>query len=259
MPVTIGNVIGVYEQGKKDVKEAYEQLLKTADSFDSIMDYPPLSRDLLKSERDSILEKMNTKAWQKIIDISGARKFMSSKKLDELDKRIHRDNHRYETIEPMPELNAQKASDMIQALIQNGRDFAEDMLREAFDYCRPARSEFKTNKKFRVGKKVIWYGVEMSFGKFRLYYGTHADKFRVLDRAFHLLDGKGMSEKYNGSYNSPLIDAIQSSKNGSGETEYFDFKCYKKGTVHITFKRPDLVEMLNQVGNGGKFEVGSGE
>jgi len=147
----------------------------------------------LRTQREKDLEEINIKSWQKVIELSGAIKFMSSKKIDELEKRIHRPQYSHERIEPLPELSSKEVSDMIGALIQNGRDFAEEMLREAFDYCRPMRSQHKTNKIFRIDKKIIWHGVEMTWGKYRIHYGGYSDRFRVLDRAFHLLDGTSMS------------------------------------------------------------------
>jgi hypothetical protein len=61
-----------------------------------------------------------------------------------------------------------------------------------------------------------------------------------------LLDGKGVP----GGYASPLMDAIQTSRTGTGETDYFEFRCCVNRNLHITFKRLDLVKQLNAVAGG---------
>lgn len=37
---------------------------------------------------------------------------------------------------------------------------------------------------------------------------------------------------------------------GKGETEYFRFKCYHNGNLHLEFKRPDLVQKINAIVGG---------
>jgi hypothetical protein len=67
---------------------------------------------------------------------------------------------------------------------------------------------------------------------------------------FTALDGKGMIAK--GSWQSKLADAINTTpvSVGRGETDYFRFKCYRNRNLHLEFKRPDLVERLNQMAGG---------
>lgn len=57
---------------------------------------------------------------------------------------------------------------------------------------------------------------------------------------------------------TPLVDAIGTSGiKGVGETEYFKFKCYKNGNLHLEFKRSDLVDTLNQIA-GDNSQLGRG-
>jgi hypothetical protein len=82
-----------------------------------------------------------------------------------------------------------------------------------------------------------------------------------MDKVFHYLDA---NKPFTANYNSPLIDALESAlanrreevnpkSYAQGETEYFAFKVYMNGNVHITFRRLDLVARLNAV--AGKNEL----
>ena len=69
---------------------------------------------------------------------------------------------------------------------------------------------------------------------------------RAIDNVFHALDGNGTIKSHRG----PLIDAIEASKDGTGETEYFRFRCFRNRNLHLEFKRLDLVAKLNAVAGG---------
>ena len=255
-PITIKEVVEKYQDAQIKLTAAYKNMEELNIEFGSLFEYEPfhsLSGEYKERERN-----LRSKAWEKIIAISGARKYLSNKRTDELDERLYSygRNNTFRKIEPMPEITVDEVHSMIDGLRQNGRDMAQEMIIEAFDYLRRGSDEFKRNKKFRVNKKVIVYGVERKFsGGFGIGSYQHG-KFRSIDRAFYLLDGKSMDAEYERSSSSPLSDAIYSSDNGKGETVYFKFQCYGKGTCHLTMKRPDLVDILNQVGNGGRFELG---
>ena len=62
-----------------------------------------------------------------------------------------------------------------------------------------------------------------------------------------MLDAKPLSVYSNGD----LINAIQDSQCGTGETEYFRFKSYINQNLHLEFTRMDLVQRLNEVGGNG--------
>jgi len=47
-----------------------------------------------------------------------------------------------------------------------------------------------------------------------------------------------------------LIDAIEAAKDGTGETEYLRFRCFRNRNLHLEFKRLDLVAKLNAISAG---------
>jgi len=53
-----------------------------------------------------------------------------------------------------------------------------------------------------------------------------------------------------------ILTALQTAGDGKGETNYFVFQCYQNNNIHLTFKRLDLVKLLNQVAGGGALKSG---
>ena len=188
-------------------------------------------------------------AWRRILDLLEIDKVVTVKRLEEIRKNIEDG--------ALPDIRVENIYDMVMSFAQNAPAFREELVKEVFEILRPHprwSKEYKTNSQEQVGKKVIltWY-VELTYGgrSFRANYRRH-DELMAIDKIFHLLDGAGIPEGYEG----PLIDAIQTSPDGTGETKYFKFKCYLNQNLHLEFKRLDLVKLLNQVAGGGALKSG---
>jgi hypothetical protein len=99
-----------------------------------------------------------------------------------------------------------------------------------------------------VRRKVILpYRVERAWNSKRFRPNYHGQQeLTALDGVFHLLDGKGVLRGHRG----PLIKAIEASEDGRGETDYFAFRCFKNGNLHLTMKPLDLVKELNGLAAG---------
>jgi hypothetical protein len=68
--------------------------------------------------------------------------------------------------------------------------------------------------------------------------------YRCLDNVFHLLDGKGAIKTHYGALYNAVKKAGENHET-AGTTEYFEFKAYKNGNLHLKFRRMDLVKKLN--------------
>lgn len=111
---------------------------------------------------------------------------------------------------------------------------------------------WKTNKAFKVGKRVI-IPVPCSYGgPFTGYSGWDLDyrateSLRDIDVCMSYFDG--MKDCIS------LVDGIKAAfavNENSGESTYFKFKCCKKGTIHLTFKNDDILRRFNVVACRGK-------
>lgn len=107
---------------------------------------------------------------------------------------------------------------------------------------------------FPRGVKYSNYGRGDSFS---VHYGP--DYIDDLDRIVRVLDCK--PPDFDVTIKNALRDKFKSNletrKNGGDycETEYFSLRYFKKGTLHITFKRIDLLQKINIIGTDGKTDI----
>ena len=123
---------------------------------------------------------------------------------------------------------------------------------EVFDRYRPRSDGYrshKSNKVDRIGDKlVITRAVEQAFsriGGFSLDYHRWVE-IASLENVFAMLDGAPKVE-------NELKAAICASPNGTGETRWFRFRCFRNGNLHLTFTRPDLVHEINRIGGASSL------
>lgn len=264
-PVTAEEMAEAFIDAEHDIKEAYLLLSKAEKrlnaafgdythygSFDAVR-----TRDLRWNKEkpletvNQIMGILNRSAWKRIVEKLQVRQRMSSKRKDELDKKLEKGE--------LPEITVENIFSLLEHYMNDAEEIQRELVKEVFDFLRPRSRwhEYKTNNKFVVGKKVILSGCierQWSGGGFRVNCYQH-DDLVALDRTFHILDGAPTGN----SYDSPLTDTIQTAELGIGETDYFEFKCYKNCNIHITFKRLDLVKKLNTVAGGMNLhEKGNG-
>jgi hypothetical protein len=114
---------------------------------------------------------------------------------------------------------------------------------------RRLSGDYATNQAFALGSKII-----VSRAVITERYGSYSDS-RVndyaigeivdIDRAFRVADGKRPLEKTGETLYGDLCGAIRR-KEKDFETGYFACRWHKAGTLHIAFKRPDLVDKINR-------------
>ena len=93
---------------------------------------------------------------------------------------------------------------------------------------------------------------DTSYGGCHINYHWGEQRLRCIDNVFHLLDGKGPI-KWPGDLVTMIKEAMRD-KEWVCETEYFSCKWFKKGSLHIKFKRMDLVKELNKRAGGNRIK-----
>lgn len=82
---------------------------------------------------------------------------------------------------------------------------------------------------------------------FSLNWGWRRDQLADLERTLFLLDGKSIPDN-RGDITTRLMEHIRDNPGRqSYEDEFFNIRYFQKGTAHITFKRPELVERMNDI------------
>lgn len=240
------DLVRAWEQANAIMDAAYldleraNQILKSAFGENCYMDVYPRHNDSLERMR----QENKKRAWRQVINLLEVRKVMSIKRIEEMDRNLESGN--------MPDITLDNILQISTGLLESASEFAAEAILEVFEFLRPGASDHnrhKTNTKharFELGKKVIITRACEMWSR-QVWHISHwrMDKIRAVDRVFHLADGAGELKGYSG----PLVDAIQTSaeNGGQGETEYFRFKVYGNGNLHLEFKRPDLVAKLNAV------------
>lgn len=251
---TLTAMIGAYQQATRKVEEAYAILESAQNSLRAVfLDGPGYrfnvndrnSTEVGKKASDEINAKIKKDAWSVIVNRMELRRLLSIRRRTELDSQIDKGE--------LPELTDDNVLALFETSAANVNVYLEEAVHEVFDYLRPPQSRFKTNTEFELGKRVILtWQVEKGWnrGKFRVNY--HREKhLTALDNAFHMIDGKGPIKSYHG----PLYDAITDSPDGSGQTNYFKFRCCLNGNLHLEFLKPELVAKLNAVAGGNRLRT----
>ncbi|MFY7407924.1 DUF4942 domain-containing protein, partial [Enterobacter cloacae complex sp. IR5374] len=107
---------------------------------------------------------------------------------------------------------------------------------------------FKTNSPCRFGGKIIVTGlVKYDRWGFGLNWGWQRDRLADLERMLMLLDGKPVPDNRD-DVTRRLGDHIHENRHGNHyEDEMFTIKYFQKGTAHISFKRPELLDKMNDI------------
>lgn len=108
--------------------------------------------------------------------------------------------------------------------------------------------DFKSNSPCKFGAKIILTGlVKCDRWGFGLNWGWQRDRLADLERMLMILDGQPVPDNRT-DVTRRLGDHIHENRHSSRyEDEMFVIKYFEKGTTHITFRRPELVDKLNDI------------
>ncbi len=254
IPKNVVELVRAFRRAEADLRAGFvlvtkcQEGLRAAFSDDRFTVRDKHSRDTLDYyQPDVVLTELRRSAWRSLVSRLELQRFMSSKAWKALDEKIDR-------TEP-PEITEENVIGLAKQYRDQFEDMVRESVREVFDFLRPHHSELKTNQKvkWQVGRKVIlgsW--IEAGFGGgFRPGY-YYSQNMTSLENVFSNLDGQGFANK---SLNRSLLaQAIETSKDGRGETAYFKFKCFGNRNLHLEFKRMDLVDRLNLIAGGGALK-----
>jgi hypothetical protein len=243
---TVAQMVDAFQTASAEIAQAYA-ILETAEtrlkaSFEDRYGFDTNDRDchlVGKEATERIIGKIKRAAWSAVAKKMEYRRILSTKRLADFNKQVESGD--------LPELTSENIFALAESMIQNFPAYMEESCAEVFDFIRPRKHwglEYKTNAKFQneIGERcVLGWMIEHGYGKpFQVRYGSE-QKLRNLANVFQLLDGKGPVTDYHG----PLVTAIQESADGTGKTEYFEFKCFHNGNLHLKFLRMDLVRELS--------------
>ena len=159
---------------------------------------------------------------------------------------------------------------VFQSMIDNRGQIMEHCLMDVFDWMTKYHKEnrchiegWKTNDAYKVNQKVIIPGyIDVSSLKYGgSFYIYRHDKIDDIDKVMCMLTGKRFEElsEEGGLMSSALRKRFNEMRNpqvgqvfdNNVESEFFELKFFKKGTLHFKFKDKKLWENFNlQVAKG---------
>ncbi|EPC3739670.1 DUF4942 domain-containing protein [Salmonella enterica] len=108
--------------------------------------------------------------------------------------------------------------------------------------------DYKTNNPCCFGKKIIINNlVKHDRWGYSLNWGWRRDQLADLERMFYLLDRKTIPDNRH-DVSIRFMDFVRDNPHQQiFEDELFTIRYFQKGSGHITFKRLDLVEKMNDI------------
>lgn len=206
----------------------------------------------------TVLENLRRDVWRAVVDRLEIRGMLSIHRAAELDDQLEKGE--------LPELTEEAVWGFANALLARLPEMLEEAVQEVFEFLRPRggsrAGKLKTNSEFEVPRRVIldWMVEIHGFSghPFHVAYGRGNERdpekrLTALDNVFSALDGRGQIQK---GYRSELTEAINASPDGTGETRYFRFRACKNRSLHLEFKRVDLLDRFNQIAGGRRLRAG---
>ena len=121
------------------------------------------------------------------------------------------------------------------------------------------KAGWKSNDSYKVNCRLVFpYGCRFWIGRFDLWSARDAGEiYSDLDRVLAVLDGQSFEEIVT------VRDALERSFHNHGvhphpcESTFFRIRYFKKGTVHLKWKREDLLATFNTTAAAGRQWIGT--
>jgi len=288
----LGNMEHWYNMATEHMVHAFEHLRKASVYLGSNgihvnEDYKRIigiALDNRNSARAEFQKKHRRDAWMKVFSRMEFHKWLDKKQTEEMLRDIERDSNI-----PFTAVNI-KAT--LENIFLQRRKLFEMSVANVFDSLTKFYSGntnggggggdysgWKTNDNYKVNEKLVFpYGCryERDFADFKTYYShSEIDLYNDLDRVLRVLDGQSFEKCYtvaramdqaftrlerlripNHGGGKPYYKAGWSQSEQTAESEYFEVRFFQKGTVHLKWKRKDLLDQFNIAAAAGKKWLG---
>ncbi|EEY8911494.1 DUF4942 domain-containing protein, partial [Escherichia coli] len=175
--------------------------------------------------------------WRDLMQRSGMLSLMDAQARETWYRSLEYDN--------FPEISEANILSTFKQLHQNKDEVFE---RGVINVFRGLSWNYKTNCPCKFGSKIIINNlVRWDRWGFHLITGQQADRLADLERMLHLFSGKPIPDNRE-NITIHLDDHIRSVQGKECyEDEMFSIRYFKKGSAHITFRKPELVDRLNDI------------
>lgn len=277
--LAINDKVGAYMRVYDNVKSSFADYLKAKSKLqfyvNTFLEKDKLSSLLKSCEADGsgdlsatynfFIDEVKSAAWSIIIDEAGLNRYMTKSVKDKLIE--------LKTAQGANDLTRDNIRQFITMILGSAKDIQKQAVVDVFDIFTKFYKEnrcyeegWKTNSAWRVNRKVILpLFVEPGH---RGYYVTNSSmrqEYDDIERVMCYLSGKSWENMDAIDPDTNQVKMVSLRKaickvkvgdSGMYESEFFKFRCYQKGTIHITFKDELLWNRFNLEACDGKFNLG---
>ena len=185
----------------------------------------------------AITRNLDREIWRDLMQRSGMLSLMDAQARDTWYRSLEYDN--------FPEISEANIWSTFEQLHQNKDEVFE---RGVINVFRGLSWNYKTNSPCKFGSKIIVNNlVRGDRWGLHLITGQQADRLADLERMLYLFSGKPIPDNRENII-IRLDDHIRSVQGKACyEDEMFNIRYFKKGSAHITFRKPELVDRLNDI------------
>lgn len=185
----------------------------------------------------AITRNLDRGIWRDLMKCSGMLAIMDAQARDQWYNSLEKDD--------IPAVSEENILSTFEQLHLNKGEVFE---RGVINVFKGLSRDFKTNSPCKFGAKIIVTGlVKFDRWGFGLNWGWQRDRLADLERMLMLLDGNPVPDN-RADIARRLGDHIHENRHSTRyEDEMFAIKYFQKGAAHIVFKRPELVDKLNDI------------
>lgn len=233
-------------EGYDQVREAMQRTSKAVKRMNLTQSYNPVGLYLCNSgnrgySREIFIKDLDAALWRHALEALGMDKLMGAKQKMEFRNQLEGEPPAFEV-------------ETVYATISGWTAGAADTFEQSVMDCWDNLSHgFKSNDGLFGERAIYDYAVRYcEFTDFYSWtYGTSwrtsvRDKLHDLERIFSILDRQPLE-----IHTVDLVNEnFRSKAEGKAQTftgPYFRLKWFKKGTLHIHFTRPDLIDQVNEI------------
>lgn len=185
----------------------------------------------------AMTRNIDRRIWRDLMNKSGMLSLMDAQARDEWHKSLEKDD--------IPAISEDNILSTFEQLHQSKGEVFE---RGVINVFKGLSWDYKTNNPCYFGKKIIVNNlVKYDKWGYSLSWGWRRDQLADLERMLFLLDGKTIPDNRH-DVTIRLMDFIRDNpRQQVFEDNLFTIRLFQKGSGHITFKRMDLVEKMNDI------------
>lgn len=264
----LGAYLRIYEKSKEAFAEYVKARAKLNYYAGEFLEQKGIDNLITNAEQEgkadkvsiynTFIDELKRKAWSSIIMKLGLERYMTSS--------VQKNFDQFKSAQSSFDLTRDNIRQLILMLCSSGDQILKQAVVDVFDIFTAYYKEnrcyvegWKTNSGWKVNRKVILPNfVSVGYGANYTTNYHRWQEYSDIDRAMCYLAGKRY-EDFNENKMLSLqtaISKIQIGDSSEHESEFFKFRCYKKGTLHIYFKDEALWGKFNITACDGKFAVG---